>query len=209
MLGIPTAYVLAHDDFPSPLDFDTLSYNKGNSFGVGYHVGIMGMFNDKHTRVGLNYQSNMRHTFNGFSRLTGPLATSSAGNLFGLPVPPDGIRVNNFLSSNPISLPDVLTLSAYHDLNNTFALLGSVVFTGWSSFKTIQLNNVAAPLIGTGNPPAGNGLPAGSINPVTVNSTSAQNYKDTWRAALGANYRYSDTLMLRVGVATINRRLMM
>lgn len=184
VLGAPT--IMAFDN-ESPFASDTLSYNKGSSFGVGYHVGVMGLFNDNHTRIGLNYQSQMRHKFNGYSQLSGPLA--STGNIFAIEGLPFSQRRNNNLSSNAIELPSVVTLSAYHDLNDTIALLGSVVYTGWDSFKTIQLNNVAAPNISS----------LGGVSQVTVNSASAQNYSNAWRAALGANYRFNDQWMLRVG----------
>jgi long-chain fatty acid transport protein len=183
MLGLPTILQALTDP---PAGLDSLSYNKGNSFGVGYHVGLMGMFNDKHSRVGINYQSKMRHTFNGYSQLSGPLA--NGGNIFD-PTLAFSVRRNNNLSSNPIELPDVVTLSGYHDLNENFALLGSVVYTGWSSFKTIQLNNVAAPSFDGG----------GNITSVIVNSASPQNYKDVWRVAVGANYHLNTMWMLRVG----------
>lgn len=171
----------------SPAVNDTLSYNKGNSFGVGYHIGAMGLFNEQHTRLGVNYQSKMRHTFNGYSNLSGPLA--SAGNIFVTPALPYALRHNDNLSSAPIQFPDVLTLSAYHDLNEQLALLGSVVYTGWSCFNAIQLNNVPAPNIATD----------GTVSQVSVNSISQQNYNDAWRAAIGANYRVTPQLMMRVG----------
>ncbi len=166
---------------------DTLSYNKGDSFGVGYHVGGMGIFNDKHTRLGINYQSKIRHTFDGYSELSGPLA--STGNLFVDPALPYAVVRNNNLNSNAIEFPDVLTLSAYQDVNDRFALLASVVFTGWSCFETIQLNNVAAPNVESD----------GDVSQVSVNAATPQNYRDAWRAALGANYRFNDQWMLRVG----------
>lgn len=172
----------------NPIIVDSLSYNKGTSYGVGFHAGVMGIFNDKHTRVGLNYQSKMRHTFHGYSELTGRMANTF--NLFA-PLPGPGVFRSNNLSSNPIELPDVVTLSGYHDLNEKIAFLASVVYTGWSSFKVIQLNNVAAPGINV------TGL--GNVNPVLVNSTSPQNYSDAWRFALGANYHVNQKLMLRVG----------
>jgi long-chain fatty acid transport protein len=182
MIGIPT--VLDVIGLP-PTAADTLSYNKGTSFSVGYHVGIMALFNDQHTRVGLNYQSQMRHQFNGFSRLNGPLATP--GNIFALPAA--STVVNNNLSSGPITLPDVLTLSAYQDLNDRWAVLGSVLYTGWSSFKVIQLYNVVAPAVAAD----------GTITPVAVNNSAPQYYKDVWRAALGVNYHLNEAWMLKVG----------
>lgn len=191
ILGTPT--LLETIGEINPAANDSLSYNKGSSFGVGYHVGIMGLFNDNHTRIGLNYQSKMRHKFNGYSELSGPLASS--GDLFVTPVLPYSVRRNSNLSSNAIEFPDIITLSAYHDLNETLALLGSVVYTGWSSFNTIQLNNVAAPNISVAILPAA----TATVSPVTVNSASAQNYNSAWRAAIGANYRLNDVWMLRVG----------
>ncbi len=172
---------------------DTLSYNNGNSVGVGFHTGVMAMFNDNHTRIGLNYQSKMRHSFHGQSRLVGKLA--SPGIILGdlasvLNASSSAVFKNNQLYSNPIELPDVVTLSGYQDVNESLALLGSVVYTGWSSFKQITLNNVAAP----------------AINPLTTQvslvqavSSKQQNYLDAWRFALGANYRVNQQWMLRAG----------
>ncbi len=190
MIGIPTFLSAVGAD---PFADDTLSYNKGKSFGVGYHLGAMGMFNDNHTRLGLNYQSKMRHKFNGYSQLSGPLATPNPLLLVN-PVVPSSTIVNNNLTSNSIEFPDVLTLSAYQDLNEKVALLASVVYTGWSSFDNIQLNNVAAPNV-TVNIPG----QIGTVSQVSVSSNSPQNYKDAWRAAIGANYKFNEIWMLRVG----------
>lgn len=190
MLGSP-AYLQALQDFGfpfSPTDLDSLSYNKGDSFGVGFHAGVMLMFNENHTRLGLNYQSQVQHQFNGYSRLTGPLATPDL-NI----VDPDSLAAanpsavywSNTLMSNVITLPDILTFSVYHDLDEQLALLGSVVYTGWDCFKNIALNRVAAfsPLIGQ----------------TPVDSISTQDYRNTWRFAVGANYRVNDRWMVRLG----------
>lgn len=186
MIGAPTIFGLVIPPF-NPYAVDSLSYNKGSSFGIGFHAGLMGMFNDNHTRLGLNYQSKMRHVFHGYSQLSGPLA--NVGNIFiPLNLTPNVTRSND-LTSNPINLPDVLTLSGYHDLNEKLALLGSVVYTGWSSLKTIQLKNVQVPSV------AGNG----ALTQVNINSIAYQNYSDVWRIAVGANYHVNDVLMLRAG----------
>jgi long-chain fatty acid transport protein len=188
-IGLPTLYTALN-----PAIVDTLSYNNGNSVGVGFHVGVMGMFNDNHTRLGLNYQSEMNHTFHGQSRLFGPLADPTMN--VGDPSAANGNALfkDNSLFSNPVVLPDVLTASAYHDLNETIALLGSVVYTGWSSFKLVTLNNVAAPAVNPGPGPA-----TGNVSQVQLNATTAENYSDSWRVSAGANYHVNDAWMLRVG----------
>jgi len=168
--------------------YDSLSYNKGDSWGVGFHAGIMKLFNDNHTRIGLNYQSQVRQKFNGWSELRGPLATEGA-NIFAFDTNPSATFKNNSLTSNPIDLPDLATLSIYQDINDKLAILGSVIYTGWGSIDTIQLNGVAVPAISQ----------AGVITHSTASSSSELNYRNAWRASLGLNYTVNDKLMVRVG----------
>jgi long-chain fatty acid transport protein len=177
----------------TPTTLDSTTNNTGSSFGLGFHTGLLSSFNDDHTRVGLNYQSSVSHTFYGSSTLTGRLANPDFSDiiaLFGEVDVPSAVYRSNSLMSNAVALPDVLTLSAYQDLNAKWALLGSMVYTGWHSLKTIQLNNVAAIVPATNDLPPRQGL---------VNSTATEDYRDTWRFALGANYHINDQWMMRFG----------
>lgn len=170
-----------------PRTLDSLSYNKGDSFGVGFHAGAMALFDENHTRIGLNYQSQVRHRFNGYSRLQGRLAAlppvATPASI--LRANPDALFWSYDLASNNVNLPEIATLSAYRDLNNRLALLGSVVYTGWKSLRTIELDRVAAY--------------APNLGQVVVNSVSTQDYRNTWRFALGANYHVNEKLMMRIG----------
>lgn len=186
MIGVPTVLQAYLED---PMMGDTFSRNKGASWGLGFHVGVMGLFNDNHTRIGLNYQSKVRHVFYGNSELKGPLANTF--NLIVPPFPTTAVRKNGDLFSDPIEFPDVVTLSGYQDINDRLALLGSVVYTGWHVFQSIQLNNVPVPNFG--------GPPLIPVTQANVLSNVPQNYKDAWRVALGANYRVNTQWMLRVG----------
>lgn len=185
MLGLPTATQFT----PFGANYlDSMSYNKGTSFAVGFHAGVMGMFNANHTRIGLNYQSKMNHKFHGYSRLTGrlaslaPVATPAA--LFAVANANNTFWSDNLMSNN-VDLPDVMTLSGYHDINEKLALLGSVVYTGWHTLKTIELDNVAAY--------------APNVGQAKVNSISNENYRNVWRVSVGANYSLDQQWMLRVG----------
>lgn len=176
---------------------DSESYNSGNSTGVGFHSGILLMFNDNHLRVGLNYQSQMGHTFKGYSLLTGPLADSALTNILDaeelLTANPNAQLRSNHLASNNILLPNIVTLSGYQDINQHWALLGSVVYSGWHSFKTITLNNLAAI---AQNP---DGEEGAIIQTTTASATTPEDYRDTWRFAAGVNYHVNDRLMMRAG----------
>lgn len=181
IIGSPAAmqYLQSIGGNAVPTTLDSSSYNKGHSFGVGFHAGILGLFNENHSRIGLNYQSQIKHQFNGDSILTGRLGDPMLTDL-------DATFRSNSLSSNAVALPDIATASIYQDVNDRLALLGSVIYTGWNSFKIIQLNQVAA---------YSNDLQGQAL----VNSTSIEDYKNTWRLALGANYHLNDEWMLRVG----------
>ena len=188
VLGSPAAlqYLESFNPLVTPTLLDSTTNNQGHSFGIGFHAGVLGTFNDSHTRVGLNYQSNISHTFHGTSALAGGLADPDS--ISGDPdaINPQSVFKSNTLYTKPVDLPDILTLSGYQDVNAKLALLGSLVFSGWSSFKSINLYNVAAFSSETGMP-------------ALVNSSATENYRDTWRFALGANYRVNDLWMMRVG----------
>ncbi len=180
VLGSPAQLQLFQQvGFPAtPTSYDSLSYNKGHSIGIGFHAGVMGIFNANHSRIGLNYQSGIRHKFNGYSELRGPLADPALRN-------PYARFHSSNLYSNDIKWPDIITLSGYQEVSDRVALLGSVVYSGWSTLKSIQLNNAAAYAQGIGQ--------------VKTNVTSVQNYRNAWRASLGVNYHYNEKLMLRAG----------
>lgn len=185
-------------DLP-PNFLDSLSDNRGNAFDIGFHAGVLFNFNDNHTRVGLNYQSRMGHIFRGRSRLVGPLADPNFA-IFALSpavyanVNTQAIFESTDLSSNRIILPDITTLSFYQDVNERLALLGSLVYIGWANFQNITLNNVAAY-----NASIANETGSGIGQPALIDANSIEDYKNTWRVALGANYWINDTLMLRLG----------
>lgn len=162
-----------------PNTYDSTSENHGDSFGVGFHAGALFMFQQNHTRFGLNYQSRIAQHFIGTSTLTGFLA--DAQNLDN----PNAVFTSHDLNSNDIQLPDIITFSGYRDLNNRWALLGSVVYTGWSVFKNIELHNVAGGTITDGN--------------TGVDFVSHEDYRNAWRAALGFNFKWNEKWMLRMG----------
>lgn len=175
VLGIPT---ILQSGGLNPTSFDSTSNNRGRSFGVGFHAGVLAVFDDNHTRIGLNYQSRMNHTFHGTSTLTGILADPDLSRT--------AVFRSDSLYSNGMALPEVVTLSAYRDVSARTAWLASVVYTGWSVFDTTQLNHVAA------FSPDFDGL-------VLLDVFNPQNYKNTWRFALGMNHRLTDQWLLRMG----------
>lgn len=80
-----------------------------------------------------------------------------------------------------VTLPETLSLSAFSHLNQKWDLLGDVTWTRWSRFRELRV-----------------------VRDNATNSTLAvtpENWDNTLRYSIGANYHYSDTLKLRAGLA--------
>ncbi len=55
---------------------------KAIPLGWGSIWDLWACFNDNHTRLGINYQSRIQHTFRGYAILTGPLAGPQYSMIF-------------------------------------------------------------------------------------------------------------------------------
>ncbi len=179
VLGSPAElqYLESIGGLVTPTTLDSTSQNKGTSFGFGFHAGLLGSYHEGKTRWGVNYQSGVGHEFQGSSTLTGRLADPELTN-------PAAVFYTDGLYSNHVELPQIVTLSGYQTINSRIDLLGSLVYTGWDSYKTVTLNNIAA---------------ASTDGPTLVDLSTAENFRNTWRAALGLNYHVKDNVMMRLG----------
>ena len=88
-------------------------------------------------------------------------------------------------------LPASVDLSAYHDINDEWAVMASLDYSWWHAFNRVVLNNVAgfiSPAIGIGGPGAFLGTASLPLD-----------YHNTWRGALGTQVRLTDNFLLRMG----------
>lgn len=79
------------------------------------------------------------------------------------------------------TLPETLSLSAFTHINDKWDLLGDVTWTRWSRFRELRI-----------------------VRDNGTNTTlgfTPENWNNTMRYSIGLNYKYSDTLKLRAGVA--------
>lgn len=84
-----------------------------------------------------------------------------------------------------LSLPDNLSAAISHQLTDKWQLLSDITWTRWSKIQTVPLMLTSA--VGL--------LPAGSTEPLDLN------FKDAYRFGLGANYRWTDNFMLKLGIS--------
>lgn len=150
--------------------------NQADGTGYGYHGGLLYELSDQ-TRFGLSYHSQVVHHLTGTSELNGPLLSMAGLDT----IYSNTTRVN-------ITLPAYTALSAFHQANK-FAIMGSAIFTQWSSIRELILQNVAG--IQT--------LPSGESN-TNIVVTIPQYFSNTWNLSAGANYYATDKVTLRGGL---------
>lgn len=151
-------------------DLDATVKMKGH--GWGWNVGMIYRITPA-TRIGLSYRSQVKIDADGDTTVGNQSVSHPA-------VAPQIGRMSADASTS-VKLPDTATLSIVHDLNDRWQLLGDVSWTGWSSIRSLDIENSGHPAI-----------PSDSLD---------LKFRDTWRVALGANYRLNGQWTLKGGIA--------
>jgi long-chain fatty acid transport protein len=86
-----------------------------------------------------------------------------------------------------IRVPDSLSFSVFHKLNPKWELMGDITWTGWSSVQHLPIFRTTTTPIGA----------AGTL----FGTPLLFRWDDTLRYSVGANYRVSDQMKLRFGLA--------
>jgi long-chain fatty acid transport protein len=111
------------------------------------------------------------------SKVDQQLTGDSKSPFTGLDADPNR-RLNGDVTAET-TLPETLSLSSFTQLNDQWDLLGDVTWTRWSRFRELRVLREN-----------------GSTLTVTP-----QNWDNTMRYSIALNFKYSDTLKLRVGIA--------
>jgi long-chain fatty acid transport protein len=76
-----------------------------------------------------------------------------------------------------LPLPQLVRAGIYHEINDRFALLGSIGWEDWSSLENVN------------------------ISLASVSAALPKNWEDTWHFAAGVHYRLSKPMLLQFGIA--------
>ena len=156
----------------------------GTDSAWGWNVGILWQANEQ-TRWGASYRSRVKYHINGTIDVSNPSALGPLSPTLA----PVGALIMNQVSANPqlqsggiklnIEMPDTANVGFYHQFNNKWSLMGDVQYTGWSSIKELRVERTS-------------GAPS---------LVTPENFKDSWRFSVGADYRYNDAWTFRGGLA--------
>ena len=133
--------------------------NSLKGWGYGYNAGGLWQFDPK-TRLGLSYRSAITLDLKGLSDMENISTTVSA----------------------QFPLPATTTLSFYRDVSNRWAMMTSVFYTEWSSFRKLMMHNISQ----------------GTFGPASI--SLFENYRNTWNFSVGSRYRLNHFISLEAGV---------
>ncbi|WP_417655453.1 outer membrane protein transport protein [Pseudoalteromonas atlantica] len=154
----------------SGIDFGADAVNlQGDDTGLGLNVGLMYQL-DENSRFGFNYRSETDITFEGDFSNDLPVAAGGTG---GAQLP----------GSVELTLPAIAEFSGSHQLDEKLGVHYSVLWTGWSSFESLEAQVTA---------PTGDKF---------VAFEKQEQFDDAFRYSIGADYQYNEDLLLRAGVA--------
>ena len=149
---------------------------EGDDISFGYNLGLLYQPTTR-TRIGATYRSQVKHNLEGDISFDLDPTLKSIGK--GL----EAKGVNTFKNRDikaDTNLPETVALSIAHKVNRKLELLGDVTWTGWSSFPELLITDATTGADVTKTP---------------------ENWTDVTRVSLGANFQYSDKLILRTGIA--------
>ena len=195
-LGFGVSYQRAEIDLSQAVNYSGIAFGAGgapllgavggpgvegrNSTSVdgdawGFNVGALFDVTPA-TRVGVHYRSSLDYETTGSTSFTNVPAAFGG-------VPALAAGTSNGDVKLDLETPASLSISVVHRVSATLELLADATWTEWS--KIAQL-----PVVRTSGPASGSTL-----------DTLTFNFNDTWRFALGANYKLSGPWTLRAGVA--------
>ena len=155
-----------------PGTLDGFAEHEADDLSYGFNFGVFYEPNDR-SRFSLAYRSQINHKLDGDVDFTVPAGASAGINAF---FADGGVEAG-------VSLPDSLSLSAFHMVTPKIGIMGDMTWTGWSDVPELRI--IYDDGIATGDGVA--------VEPL--------GWQDVWRFSVGLNYYQSDRLTLRTGVA--------
>ncbi len=172
--GLPIQYVKARltNSAYSPLAGDLGDVSlKGDTVDVGYQLSAMYELSDD-TRFGVNYRSEINHKLK--DDISGSNGMASM------------VPYLNQDNSAELNTPAMLSLGAYHQINEKWAVMAEWQRVFWSSFDYLDI------------------MGRDTVNPGTggyLISSTKEKWRDTDFFALGASYQIDHQWKLRLGMA--------
>jgi long-chain fatty acid transport protein len=154
-----------------PQGADAFIRIKGDDWSFGWNVGAL-FHPTERTRIGAHYRSRVDHTLEGSADFSVPSRVEPL-------VRPTG-QLRDTGGKARLTLPDSAILSGFHQLTPTVALLADVSWTHWELFRTLDVD---------------------FENPRQIDISQVQDWRDSFRYALGIRWDATPRWSFRTGAA--------
>jgi long-chain fatty acid transport protein len=155
---------------------------KGSDTALGWNAGLLWDLTDA-TRVGAHYRSAIRYQINSSAQFSNPVPTGVpaplAATVGALAAGVNTLALNNTTVTADVKIPAIVNFSLFSAVSPRWDVMADAQWTQWSSVQ--DLTFVRA-----------NG---------SVLQSTPERFKNSWKLALGGNYKYSPALLLRAGLA--------
>lgn len=158
---------------PSGPSYDTNMQNIVSDWGYGYNLGLAYNFTDA-TKMGLSYRSAVRHRPSGDLKIDYP-STLTADQIQTL----KNYGFENGKVRSNYDLPATYLWSLSQKINSNWNTMATIAYTNWSHYSQITLHYSTA------------------LAPVAYDAK----YHDSWRFALGTDYKINEKWVVRFGTA--------
>lgn len=153
----------------------------GSDNGYGWNAGLLWDLGPQQ-RLGLQYRSSVKYHLNGSARFDhptpvvagalGPTVTALANGVKAAALFDTAIRAD-------VEMPPIANLSYFGAVGSRWDVMADLQWTGWSTIETLRFERA-------------NG---------TVLQSTPEQFKDSWKLAIGANYKPGGPWMWRMGLA--------
>lgn len=148
----------------------------GDHWGVGFNIGYLFQLNDS-TRFGLAYRSSVSQKLKG--NATWDFSSSTSDPVTNAVLASASHRANSAAEVD-VDTPETVSANVFSQLNARWAAMADITWT-----RNSRLSDLNIQFPGT----------------VEGNEVIRQDWKNTYRVSVGANYRYNDALLFRSGIA--------
>lgn len=158
---------------PGTAAVDSFVENEGDGWSYGFNLGLMWKPVPS-TTLGFAYRSEVEH------ELSGNADFQRSAQLNALLGASGSTLLTDTKIKAATTLPASASVSLSHQASPTVTLLADVTWTGWSSFDKLEID---------------------FANPAQANGLTTENWRNTMRYSVGANWQARANLKLRAGVA--------
>ena len=146
----------------------------GSDNAYGWNVGVLWDLGPQQ-RVGLHYRSAVKYQLDGTARFTPPGSVPAA--ISGLASAVNAAADTAIRAD--VEMPPIANLSYFGALGNQWDLMADLQWTGWSTIETLRFDRADGTLL----------------------QSTPEQFKDSWKLAIGANYKPGGAWIWRMGLA--------